>query len=145
MSTLVIDTIQGKTTANSVNVRGEGSNNTNLQQGLAKAWIAHQGSGTPAARDSFNNSSLTDLGTGLYKYSFTNNFSVAKGYTNVGCMGHLADHLVYIKQINPHNSNDILTSSFEAAGMYVGTTNPNHDFGVYDYDYVTHTANGDLA
>ena len=40
MSTLVIDTIQGKTTAGSVNVRGEGSNNTNLQQGLAKTFIA---------------------------------------------------------------------------------------------------------
>ena len=145
MSTIVIDTIQGKTTAGSINVRGEGSNNTNLQQGLAKAWIAHEADGTPSAYDSFNNSSLTDLSTGLYKYNFTNNFAVAKGYTNVGCMGHYADHLVYIKQINPHNSNDILTSSFEAAAMYVGTTNPNHDFGVYDYNYVTHTANGDLA
>jgi len=145
MSTLVIDTIQGKTTAGSVNVRGEGSNNTNLQQGLAKAWIAHQGSGTPAARDSFNNSSLTDLGTALYKYNFTNNFAMAKGYTNVGNMGHTSDHQSYIKQINPHNSNDILTSSFEAAGMYIGTTNPNHDFGVYDYDYVNHSAHGDLA
>ena len=39
MSTLVIDTIQGKTSANSINVRGEGSNNTNLQQGLAKLGL----------------------------------------------------------------------------------------------------------
>ena len=100
MSTIVIDTIQGKTTAGSINVRGEGSNNTNLQQGLAKAWIAHEADGTPSAYDSFNNSSLTDLSTGLYKYNFTNNFAVAKGYTNVGCMGHYADHLVYIKPVS---------------------------------------------
>ena len=39
MSTLVIDTIQGKTSAGYINVRGEGSNNTNLQQGLCKMWI----------------------------------------------------------------------------------------------------------
>ena len=43
MSTLVIDTIQGKTTAGSVNVRGEGSNNTNLQQGWCKAWVNFTG------------------------------------------------------------------------------------------------------
>ena len=144
MSTLVIDTIQGKTTAGSVNVRGEGSNNTNLQQGLAKAWIAHDGTSTGAARDSFNNSSFTDLSTGLYKYNFTNNFEAAKGYTNIGCMGHSSDHLTYIKQICPHNSNDILTSSFEAAAMYIGTTG-SHSFGTHDYDYVNHSALGDLA
>ena len=145
MSTLVIDTIQGKTTAGSINVRGEGSNNTNLQQGLAKAWIAHDGASTGAARDSFNNSSFTDMSTGLYKYNFTNNFAAAKGYTNDGCMSHSSDQLTYVKQINPHNSNDILTSSVEVGAMYIGTSNPTHDFGVYDYDYVNHSALGDLA
>jgi hypothetical protein len=64
MSTLVIDTIQGKTTAGSINVRGEGSNNTNLQQGLAKGWSEWNGTGTIAINDSFNFSSLTDGGTG---------------------------------------------------------------------------------
>ena len=55
MSTLVIDTIQGKTTAGSVNVRGEGSNNTNLQQGLLKAWHRAEGDiSTVAYNDSFN-------------------------------------------------------------------------------------------
>ena len=73
MSTLVIDTIQGKTTAGSVNVRGEGSTNTNLQQGLAKAWAHTDGSsGTPALQDSLNFSSITDLATGRYEHFFTN-------------------------------------------------------------------------
>ena len=48
MSTLVIDTIQGKTNAGSINVRGEGSNNTNLQQGLIKAWTNFSGITTTA-------------------------------------------------------------------------------------------------
>ena len=73
MSTLVIDTIQGKTTAGSINVRGEGSNNTNLQQGLAKSWINLNGTGTIAARDSFNVASLTDSGTGKYDINYSNN------------------------------------------------------------------------
>ena len=59
MSTLVIDTIQGKTTAGSVNVRGEGSNNTNLQQGLIKAWGNFDGSGTVGINDSFNMDALS--------------------------------------------------------------------------------------
>ena len=126
-------------------IQGEGTAGTTLNQGLAKAWIAHDGTSTGAARDSFNNSSFTDMSTGLYKYNFTNNFSAAKSYTNNGCMSHSSDQLTYIKQINPHNSNDILTSSVEVGAMYIGTSNPNHDFGVYDYDYVNHSAHGDLA
>ena len=77
MSTLVIDTIQGKTTAGSVNVRGEGSNNTNLQQGLAKSWMNLNGTGTIAIRDSLNIGSLTDNGTGDYTVPFSNPMSNA--------------------------------------------------------------------
>ena len=92
MSTLVIDTIQGKTTAGSVNVRGEGSNNTNLQQGLVKVHCNLNGTGTIAFRDSFNMSSPTDNGTGDYTFAFTTNMgnanysvmpSSASGYTGI--------------------------------------------------------------
>ena len=75
MSTLVIDTIQGKTTAGSVNVRGEGSNNTNLQQGLAKSWVARLNTGDASFLDSLNVSGTTDSGTGRTTVTFTNDFS----------------------------------------------------------------------
>ena len=74
MSTLVIDTIQGKTTAGSINVRGEGSNNTNLQQGLLKVWVSWN---TETAEDSFGVSSNVDNSTGNYRHNFTNNFANA--------------------------------------------------------------------
>ena len=77
MSTLVIDTIQGKTTAGSINVRGEGSNNTNLQQGLCKSWIHFEGDGTVAITDSFNVTTLTDNNDGDYSYTFTTNMNNA--------------------------------------------------------------------
>ena len=78
MSTLVINTIQGKTTAGSVNIRGEGSNNTNLQQGLIKAWTNFSGISTTAERDSFNISSYTDVTTGAtYPITFTTNMGNA--------------------------------------------------------------------
>ncbi len=47
---------------------------TNLQQGLAKAWVNFNGTGTPAARDSYNQSSLTDNGTGDFTQNFSSNF-----------------------------------------------------------------------
>ena len=73
MSTLVIDTIQGKTTAGSISVRGEGSNNTNLQQGLAKVWCNINASS--AVQDSHNIASITDHGgAGENSFNFTNAF-----------------------------------------------------------------------
>lgn len=40
-----------------------------------KAWINFNGTGTPAIRDSFNISSITDNGTGDYWLNFTNSLS----------------------------------------------------------------------
>ena len=74
MSTIVTDTITGKSTAttitigstpvvsasaNSLTIRGEGSNQTSIQQGLAKAWINKSANGT-TINDSFNVSALDD-------------------------------------------------------------------------------------
>ena len=77
MSTLVIDTIQDKTTAGSINVRGEGSNNTNLQQGLAKHWVNYDAA-DQATRASFNQTSLTDHATGDFSTFYANNMSDAE-------------------------------------------------------------------
>lgn len=41
-------------------------------QGTAKAWFNLNGTGTIAARDSFNISSFTDNGTGNYTANFSN-------------------------------------------------------------------------
>ena len=72
-SELKVDKFTGVTTAGSIDVTGEGnSTTTNLQQGLAKAWVNFNGTGTIAARDSLNNSSLTDNGTGYYTITLTN-------------------------------------------------------------------------
>ena len=87
MSTVVLDTITGKSTAttitigstpvvsasaNSMTIRGEGSAQTSIQQGLAKAWVDLNG-GT--ADDSFNIGSDTDVGTGQYSFSFSTNMA----------------------------------------------------------------------
>ena len=77
-SELKVDKITGVTTAGSIDVTGEGnSTTTNLQQGLAKHWVNFNGSGTIAARDSLNMSSLTDNTTGQYVVANTNNMNNA--------------------------------------------------------------------
>jgi hypothetical protein len=43
----------------------------NGMTGIAKAWVNFNGTGTVAIRDSFNVSSITDVGTGQYRVNFT--------------------------------------------------------------------------
>ena len=75
-SQLKVDTITGVTTAGSMAVTGEGnSTTTNLQQGLAKAWMSFNGSSTVSTNDSFNTSALTDNGTGAYTVSIANDMA----------------------------------------------------------------------
>jgi hypothetical protein len=47
---------------------------TYVTNGSAKAWVNFNGTGTIAARDSFNVASLTDNGTGDYTVNFSNAF-----------------------------------------------------------------------
>jgi hypothetical protein len=61
--TLVITTLSDGTNSTSA---------TNCIQGSAKAWVNFDGTGTPAIRASYNVSSITDNGTGLYTVNLTN-------------------------------------------------------------------------
>ena len=134
MSEILVNKLTGTSTAGSILVTGEGnSTTTNLQQGLAKFWIAHDGTGTPTAIDSFNVGSITDVGTGNYKYNFSNNFSTNLGYWTIGTMSNSTDHNgTYVKLNMPLNSADVLTSSVETSATYTGSGAT----GDFDYPYV---------
>ena len=131
MSTLVIDTIQGKTTAGSVNVRGENSNNTNLQQGLAKAWQNHNSS---SVNDSFNASSFTDNATGDFTINFGNDFSSANH-----CCGHImgAD--------GSDNFADTRNRSTDSAAGSMRYVSGYNDSSVNDWTHNELIFHGDLA
>ena len=74
-SELRVDNLKGSTTGGSINVLSEGTSvTTNLQQGLIKARMDLNGTGTIALNDSFNISGVTDNDTGDYSNAFTNNF-----------------------------------------------------------------------
>ncbi len=89
MSTIIVDTLTGKSTAttltigstpvvsasaNSLTIRGEGSAQTSIQQGLAKGFNHFDGT-NDTIRDSLNASSISDVGTGQYKQTYTNNMN----------------------------------------------------------------------
>ena len=75
MSTILVNTLTGTSTAGSIAVTGEGnSTTTNLQQGLCKAWCFLDGYDA-AIHDSFNVSHETDEGTGAHQVSFTSNMN----------------------------------------------------------------------
>jgi len=77
MSSLKVDNITGRGSAGFTgSVKTEGGNTTtDLQQGLAKAWISFDGVGTSAEEDTFNSSLVTDHGTGNYTLGITNNMA----------------------------------------------------------------------
>ena len=83
-SILKVNTFTGASTAGSIAVTGDGnSTTTNLQQGLCKAWCNLDGTGTIGHLDSFNMSSPTDVGTGAFTLSFTNNMANTS-YSTIG-------------------------------------------------------------
>ncbi len=97
MSTLVTNTITGLSTAsnitigstpvvsasaNSLTIRGEGSAQTSVQQGLAKGFLNYNQTG-PATDDSFKVSGVTDNTTGTFTPAYTSNY----GSVNYSCSG----------------------------------------------------------
>lgn len=70
MSNLVAETIEDLSSADSMDIE-------TLVNCAPKQWLNLNGTGTIAARDSFNSTSLTDLGTGAYQHNTINAFTDA--------------------------------------------------------------------
>jgi len=82
------DQIRGNTAANSVTVVGEGgTNTTNLQQGLVKAYTCIDASeGVEfSSNDSFNIGSITDSATGKFTLVYTSNMATVRYNAPGGC------------------------------------------------------------
>ena len=125
-SKLVLDNLAGRTTAGSIAVVAEGNGTTtNLQQGLAKAWTNVSADGA-TVNDSFNNTSITDTGTGIQTVNHANDFSNA----NYSC------HLTIGGDVSKVWINNQAAGSFDGR-VYTGSA--------YSDQIQRHTSNGDLA
>jgi len=153
MSTLVTNTITGLSTAanitigstpvvsasaTSLTVRGEGSAQTSVQQGLAKAWLSMNGTGTIAVRDSFNMTGITDQGVGLTTVTIANNMGSAE-YSVGGASGTFID--------NSDNVRFGLSTAAEAPSstLFRTITREANDDTNRDVTYSFAQVHGDLA
>ena len=137
MSTLKTNTLTGTTSAGSILVTGEGgSNTTNLQQGLAKAYgYAQHRTSTVELKDSFNISSWSDDATGQSTWNINSDMAnttytpvVSSSYDSTAGGGIVGSDEVWVT----------------GAGVFKQDT----FFGngtFYDNDYVYATVHGDLA
>ena len=131
-----IDTLKGKTTAGSISVQGEGSNTTNLQQGLCKQWIHFNGTGTIAILDSFNTTTIVDNASGDYQVTITNDMANV-GYSVSGTIAFNATGTSSLPRQGPA-VNEHATDSYQ---VYAGSNTTS----LGDHQVVnTHTM-GDLA
>jgi hypothetical protein len=133
-SEIAIDKIKGVTAAGSMLVVGEGGTvTTNLQQGLAKAWIHFQGTSTAAINDSFNISGLTDNGTGNYTVTIANDM-VSVSYS-APCSASDSAASNSDTMVNPY--------TWATGSTSIGTN--NNEGTISDRSDVNMTIHGDLA
>ena len=129
MSTLRTNALEGVDAKNSITIVAGAGNvtTTNVQEGLCKAWVNFNGSGTIAIRTSFNVSGLTDSGTGDYLVGITNAFSDESAFVaNGGNAG------------RPGNA----TGNTSSIRVYCSAVSND---AAQDTSIVTMQANGDLA
>ena len=142
-SQLKVDAITGVTTAGSITIQGEGSKTTNLQQGLCKARGNIDGdASTPdfhSGSDNMNISSITDVATGRYTVTMTNNFANAF-YQQANHAGYRddANGQDYGMTLGTYAYGSKTTSENPLAMTY---TNGSH----YEADHGMFTFFGDLA
>ena len=135
MSTVIVNTLTGTSTAGSIAVTGEGnSTTTNLQQGLAKAWGVFNGTGTIAIRDSHNFSSIADTASGRITASI--NSDMASANYSISAQSSLNDTVGDSRTYNTELSS-------RAAGSYEMATYSTSDYE--DHAWVDTSVHGDLA
>ena len=113
-----------------------GTVDIDARQGLAKAWINLNGTGTISTNDSFNISSTSDDGTGDYTSTYTSAMSNAN-YTSMG-----ANDTITIDSSRPAitvpESQTTTTLGLRNAGGFNNNT-------YYDIDPTMALVHGDLA
>ena len=154
MSTVVLDTITGKSTAttitigstpvvsasaNSMTIRGEGSNQTSIQQGLAKAWFVFDQVNSNTLDDSLNIGSITDRGTGSVYGVFTNNMN-SLHYTNPSIVAPAASG-----SMGTTNTNRSVIASADTTARNSVNVFATDNVTVTDEENVQSIVHGDLA
>ena len=128
MSTIKVDTIADKAGTGPVGL---------TKQSAAKAFINFNGTSTPAARKSFNTSTITDNGTGQFRISMVSAMSDADFALLGSCIGDGATS-------NRTGALAASRGSNTTSIMDVNTSTANDDANA-DWTHTSLAAFGDLA
>ena len=141
-SILKINTLTGVSTAGSIAVTGEGnSTTTNMQNGLAKAWVnfnhttIDSGTDLDGVRKSFNIASVVDVDTGRANTNFTNPMADA-GHISTGSAGDAT-------QGNARNI--FIDDGVANTASTIASNVENNSSSPVDAEYVGIVTHGDLA
>ena len=141
-STLKINTLTGVSTAGSIAVTAEGnSTTTNMQNGLAKAWVnfnhttIDSGTDLDGVRKSFNIASVVDVDTGRANTNFTNPMADA-GHISTGSAGDAT-------QGNARNI--FIDDGVANTASTIASNVENNSSSPVDAEYVGIVTHGDLA
>lgn len=126
----------GEITASTTAPSEGGSATTNVVQGLAKGWVNFDGSGPTVIRDSLGITSISDLGTGYTRLTFTSSFS-NDDYSATGSA----------KRQSGDQSSIVMPTSFATTTVEVDSWLENAGNGSRSFDLGTVCLNihGDLA
>ena len=110
-----------------------------LSTGSAKAW--GQFEHDPVINKGFNTASITDNASGRFTMNYTSNMRAAKAYTISGHNADATDVTTYSYGTQPHQDDDVTTSSAEVVTVYV----TSNDSGISDKAFNSFLIHGDLA
>ena len=137
-SILKVDDLRGNTAAGNITITSEGGSATmQLQQGLAKAWMQLNGTGTIAVQDSFNTSSVTDNTSGDYQQNYTNALS-NDNYSGTATSRRAAIYKNY-------GNTTLLPTSASSTQVCVGAEDVYSGETPFDSEWVHTAIHGDLA
>ena len=117
------------------NIKATGETASRAVSGVCGAWVNFDGTGTIAARDSFNLSSLTDNGTGDYTRTVSSAFGNANYSTSGG--GGLTSTSVGSFSHHPNAAPTTTAFRCQAANFAMSA--------LVDWTYVEINSFGDLA
>ena len=112
--------------AGQITAQGEGTNTTNLQQGLAKVWIKIDGTQSAGSmpQDSFNVTNMTDTNTGRHIINYTNNMNaVHYSFTGMARQDGSDDRAIIVSQEEDDvtDTSNLPITTQNDGGSYVDT------------------------
>ena len=126
------------------NIKATGETASRSVSGVAAAWVNFNGTGTVAVRDSHNNSSITDNGSGDYTITVSSalantNYAVLHGVAQGEATGTTAS--AGIKTSGTANDDSLVTYSTTTTRMIIKRSNGSNE----DTILVCSSLQGDLA